>query len=503
MSRNIVWTSAKGLRIVLATLLIGTAIGAGSVAWSSSDTAPLSLPPLEHQAGFADLVAKVQPAVVQILSTKDAVNVDMSNIPQDGMPNFPQGSPFGDMFRQFFDRNGQMFERQNRQPTRGLGSGFIVDPAGYIVTNNHVIDGARDIKVTLNDGKEHTAKVVGRDAKTDLALLKIDAGGQLPYVAFGDSGKERVGDWVIAVGNPYGLGGTVTAGIVSAHDRDIDSGAYDDFLQIDAPINPGNSGGPLFDQSGHVIGIDTSIYSPSGGSVGIGFAIPSNLAKNIVAQLRDRGTVERGWLGVQMQPLTPALAKAVGLPNDRGVLVNEVQPNSPATRAKLRQGDVITSFNGTEIKMPRDLAVGVANMPAGKSAPITVWRDERVLTLDVTIGTLPGEKVASAETGTQTGGVPAPLGMRLKSLTDDDRDKLGLEPSFNGVVVGEVDPDGRAWESGVRSGDVIMRIGQHEVTTPGQAVNDIRTAQRGGKEQIPLVVNRDGEPYYLGLQLAG
>ena len=250
------------------------------------------------------------------------------------------------MFRHFFDQQGS----QSAGPTHALGSGFIVDPAGYIVTNNHVVDGARKIIVTLDNGQTYPAKVVGRDAKTDLAVLKIDAGKPLPYVAFGNSDKERVGDWVVAVGNPFGLGGTVTAGIVSAHDRNLNNGPYDDYLQIDAPINPGNSGGPLFNQSGQVIGIDTAIYSPSGGSVGIGFAIPSNIAKNVVAQLREHGKVERGWLGVQMQPLTPSLAKAVGRPDAQGVIVDEVQANSPAAAAKLQQGDVITAFNGEAIK---------------------------------------------------------------------------------------------------------------------------------------------------------
>ena len=506
MLTNARWTKPRGLRVPLATLLVGTALGAGGVAWSSSDSltrsqaasAPLSLPPVANQAGFADLVAKVQPAVVEIATTGQATRAKMPNVPQGRMPNVPQGSPFGFMFKQYFGQDGQMSEQQTARPTHALGSGFIIDAAGFVVTNNHVIDDAHDIKVTMTDGAEYSAHIVGRDLKTDLALLKIDAGKPLPYVAFGDSSKERAGDWVVAVGNPYGLGGTVTAGIVSAHDRNINAGAYDDFLQIDAPINPGNSGGPLFDQSGHVIGIDTAIYSPSGGSVGIGFAIPSNLAKNIVAQLRDHGKVERGWLGVQMQELTPALAKAVGRANGEGVLVDEVQADSPAAQAMLKQGDVITAFNGMQIKTPRDLAVAVANSASGKSATLSVWRDQHTSTLNLTIRTQPAEQVASAETNAS----PASVGMMLKPLTDDDRGQLGLDSSVKGVVVGQVDEDSPAAKSGVQAGDVIVRVGNDKVTTPSQAAEDIATAQQAKKEAIPLLVMREGTTYYLGLQLA-
>ena len=299
---------------LIAALLVGTALGAGGAAWglSAPTPPPISVTPTNAtQSGFAPLVAKVKPTVVQITTTSPV----SGNHAMPSFPDFPPGSPFGEFFRQFQQQNNQNQAITPMQ--RALGSGFIIDPSGYIVTNNHVVDGARDISVTLSNGNKYQAKLIGRDPKTDLALLKIDAGHDLPYVAFGDSDREQEGDWVIAVGNPYGLGGTVTAGIVSAHGRNINEGPYDDFLQIDAPINPGNSGGPLFNQSGQVIGIDTAIYSPSGGSVGIGFAIPSNVAKDIVAQLREHGKVARGWLGVQMQPMTESLAKAVGLPNRR------------------------------------------------------------------------------------------------------------------------------------------------------------------------------------------
>ena len=479
-------------RVVLAGLLATTILAGGSFAWSSEAAAPaaapLGLPAIANQAGFADLVAKVQPAVVTISTTAPSERTSAQQ-----MPSFPPGSPFGEMFPHNFNN-----QSETDAPKQALGSGFIIDPAGYIVTNNHVVDGARKIMVTLNDGNSYPATVKGRDEKTDLALLKIEAGKPLGYVAFGSSEKERVGDWVIAVGNPFGLGGTVTAGIVSAHGRNINEGPYDDFLQIDAPINPGNSGGPLFNQSGQVIGIDTAIYSPSGGSVGIGFAIPSDLATKVVAQLREHGAIERGWLGVQMQPITPPLAKAIGRPNTDGVLVDQVEANSPAASAKLQQGDVITTFNGTEVKTPRDLAVAVADTHVGSSAKLTVWRDGHEQPLTVTIGTQPNEKTAAADE--PSGGTP--VGLALAPLSPDQRSQLGLDPSAKGVIVAQVTPDSPAAESGVHAGDVIVRVGEDAVTTPSEAVAKIRSAEQQKKEAVPLLVMRDGTTYYLALQLA-
>lgn len=369
-------------------LVLGAVLGAGTSVIALSGysnlarASQLSEAPVAPQQGFAPLVKRVKPAVVEIATVSTAPvaqeNDGQEADPQE-MPDLP--GPFGEMLRRHFgQQNGSP-----RAERKALGSGFIIDPAGYIVTNNHVVDGARAVAVTLTDGKQYRARIIGRDAKTDLALLKINAGRTLPYVSFGNSDDEHEGDWVIAVGNPYGLGGTVTAGIISAHGRDIHEGPYDDFLQIDAPINPGNSGGPLFNQSGQVIGIDTAIYSPSGGSVGIGFAIPSNVAKNIVAQLRDHGKIARGYLGVQMQPMNDSIARSVGLPNAQGVLVVAVTPGSPADRADLQQGDVITNFDGHSIAGTRDLAVAVANVPTGKTAALTVWRDNHSRSLAVTI----------------------------------------------------------------------------------------------------------------------
>jgi len=485
---------------VIAGLLASTML-AGGLAWSAADAAttpaaaPLSLPAVENQAGFAELAAKVKPAVVNIATTERSQVQSLQQIPE-----LPQDSPLSQMFRQFFGQNGQyqFFEQQKSAPTHALGSGFIVDPAGYIVTNNHVIDGSQKIMVTLDDGSSYAAKIIGRDDKTDLALLKIDAGKPLPYVAFGNSDKERVGDWVIAVGNPFGLGGTVTAGIVSAHGRDINSGPYDDFLQIDAPINPGNSGGPLFNQSGQVIGIDSAIYSPNGGSVGIGFAIPSNLASNVVAQLRERGMVERGWLGIEMQPMTAALSKAVGLQKDEGVLVDQITPNSPAAKADLRQGDVITAYDGEAIHTPRDFAMAVANTQAGKTMQLSLWRGGHEMTVDVSVGVQQPEKTAAAPTKTGE----APVGMALARLTPDARQQFGINPSVKGVVVAEVAPDSRAAESGVQAGDVIERVGSHSVFTPKEAVAEIHAAEQAHKDAVPVLISRDGSPYYLALQLA-
>jgi len=496
-------------RASLAALLVGAAIGVGATALAFSGTSlaagtppPLGLSspvPVAPQAGFAPLVSKVKAAVVQIATTSRPQMDQDDQDDQDGQmqQQMPQDlpAPFGDMLRRYFHQHGGNGGAGMEQ--HALGSGFIIDPAGYIVTNNHVVDGAHEVSITLTDGNKYKARVVGRDAKTDLALLKIDAGHTLPYVAFGDSDNEHEGDWVIAVGNPYGLNGTVTAGIISAHGRNINEGPYDDFLQIDAPINPGNSGGPLFNTSGQVVGIDTAIYSPSGGSVGIGFAIPSNVAKDIVAQLREHGKVSRGWLGVQMQPLTPALAKAVGLPNDHGVVVDSVVDDSPASRANLQQGDVITAYDGKPITSARDLAMAVADTPSGKSASLTIWRNEHSRSVTVTIGAEQKSRVAMNDSASGE----KPVGMSLEPLTSDMRDQLNLKPTTQGVVVGQVTEGSRADDSGIQAGDVIERVGGTPVSTPAQVADAIHAAEKQKKDALPLLVMRNGVTSYLGLQL--
>ena len=491
-------------RATLAALLLGTVIGAGGWALSPSfaaSPAPITVTPVNPQASFAPLVAKVKPAVVQIATTSrpQAAAADGEQMQMQQMPNLP--GPLGDMLRQFGQGQQQQGRGAQRVPEQhAQGSGFIVDPAGYIVTNNHVVDGASVVTVTLTDGTEYKAKVIGRDEKTDLALVKVDAGHPLPYVAFGDSDNAHEGDWVIAVGNPYGLGGTVTAGIISAHGRNIHSGPYDDFLQIDASINPGSSGWPLFNQSGQVVGIDTAIYSPTGGSVGIGFAIPANVAKTVVAALRDHGTVSRGWLGIAMQPLTPALAKAAGLSNKDGVLVNSVTADSPALHAGLEQGDVITAYDGKPIKDSRDLAMAVAATPAGKSANLTVWRDSHQRSMSVTIANeQKAQKVATA--AEPAAAKETPVGMSLQQLTPEFRQQLNLGAAAKGVVVGEVTEGSRAEESGVRAGDVIQRVAGKPVSTPAEVADAIHAAERDKRPAIPLLVMRGGQSAFVGLEL--
>ena len=471
--------------VALFASIVGAVAGFG-VAKATEVPAPLTIRTAGAQAGFADLVAKVRPAVVNI-STTAAVH---ANQVQQLDPN----GPFGEMLRQFFGPNANQLWRSQQTPAHALGSGFVIDPAGYIVTNNHVIDDAVGIKIIFTDGATLPAKVVGRDQKTDLALLKVDADKPLPYVAFGDSNNERIGDWVVAVGNPYGLGGSVSAGVVSGKDRDINAGAYDDFFQIDAPINPGNSGGPLFDQSGHVIGIDTAIYSPSGGSIGIGFAIPSNEAHYVIDQLREHGHVTRGWLGVQMQPVTSGLANALGMTKARGALVDVVTPNSPAERAGLKQGDVITLFRGQPIATPRELAVAVANSAAGKSVPVTVRRDGHDKALDVTIGTEPTQGAEMASSSPSTGR----LGLELAPLSAYGRTQVGAQ---GGAVVASVAPGSPADRSGIQPGDVILEVGTHKVNSLDDTASSIRAAESSVKHGVLLLVRRGEATAYVPIEI--
>lgn len=489
-------TISRLKRSVAAVLLASTILSGGggylAARAFAADTAPLAMPAEQSVApavrpSFADLVEKVKPAVVNISTTEKA------EARQRGPQQMQPGS-LEDFLRQFMEQG-----QRRRGPQHALGSGFIIDPSGYIVTNNHVVEDATKIVVTLDDGSEHTAVVKGRDPKTDVALLKIESKTPLPYVAFGDSDKARIGDWVVAVGNPFGLGGSVSAGILSARGRDLNNGPYDNFLQIDAPINPGNSGGPIFDATGRVIGISTAIYSPSGGSVGIGFGVPSNLANTIVAQLQKGGKVERGWLGVSMQPITESLAKAVGRKSADGVLVAEVVPDAPAAKAGLQQGDVVTTVNGQTIRDPRDLATQIAMLKAGDSAKVGVWRDGKEKTLNVTIGTQPIDQTAALNDAASEEGK---VGLSLAPLTPELRNRLGLETGARGVVVAEVAADSKAEDSGVRPGDVIVGVAGKTITSPTQAVDAIKTAQREKKEAVTLLVMRNGTTYYLALQLA-
>jgi serine protease Do len=455
---------------------------------------------------FADLAARVTPAVVNISSTHTVA--EGSGLLPDMQFNFPPGSPFEEFFKKFREQqkgagNGA------KQKVTALGSGFIIDTAGYVVTNNHVIDQASDIQVTLTNGDQYPAKLVGTDAKTDLALLKINATKPLPVVTFGDSDAARVGDWVMAVGNPFGLGGSVSVGVVSARSRDIHSGPFDDFLQLDASINQGNSGGPTFNLDGQVIGINTAIATPNGGSVGIGFAIPSNLARPVIDQLRAHGSVERGWLGVQIQKVTPEIASAVGLKLPQGALVADVQANSPAAKARLKRGDVILSFNGHDVGEMRDLPKLVAATKAGSAVELTVWRNHARETLQVDIGRLKEEKEASA--GDQPdaakpvdlalGQTSKVLGAKLATLTSKNRQQYGIGSDVEGVVVVDVDADGPAADQGLRPGDVIQEVSQSKVAAP-KDVDALTEAAREAKQPaVLMLVNRGGDQIFIAVKL--
>jgi len=452
---------------------------------------PMLEPGTTQAPGFAALVRQVKPAVVNISTTervKAQANADL--------PQFPPGSPFNEMLRRF----GQQPEAD--RTVHALGSGFIIDPAGWVITNNHVVDGATSVSVTLDDGRVLPATVRGRDERTDVAVLKIESKEPLPALRFGDSDQAQVGDWVLAIGNPFGLGGTVTAGIVSARSRNINAGPYDDFLQIDAPINRGNSGGPLFDLSGQVIGVNTAIFSPNGGSIGIGFAIPAKIVHQVAAELIANGRIERGYLGVSMQPITPQLAKAMQRPDANGALVAQITAGSPAERSGLQPGDVVTGLNGVAVKSPRDLARAVANLKLGSKAQVEVWRDGKTQTIGVTIGTVPNEKSASAE-GEEGGGAvnPGKVGLALAQLTPEVRTELGIGKHVAGVVVTRVRPDSPAAESGLQPGDVIIKVGGRTPATPAEAVKAIQDGTQKDKV-VALQVLRGSQNVFVALDIA-
>ncbi len=446
---------------------------------------------------FAPLAEKVTPAVVNISSVHQGKDGPQPQLPFE----VPKGSPFEEFFRQF----GGPGQRPHQ--VMGLGSGFIIDPEGYVVTNNHVIDEASGIKVTLSDGKQYDAKLLGADPQTDLALLKIDATDKLPAIEWGDSDALKVGDWVIAVGNPFGLGGSVTVGIVSARSRDIQAGPFDDFLQVDASINQGNSGGPTFDLEGRVIGINTAIASPNGGSVGIGFAIPSNLARPIIEQLRETGQVERGWLGVQVQAVTPELASALGLDAPKGALVSDVIPDSPAERAGLKQGDVILGFGSREVEEMRELPRIVAETPAEKQVELRIWREGREVSERVTIARQDqrARQLALGEDSDAATGaafLSQTLGATLAPLTDELRQRYRIDEEANGVVVTGIEPGGIAAEQALREGDVIVSVNQEQVGSPEEVEKLAKAAAKDEKKSaLLLLVHRGGNQLFVGVNV--
>jgi serine protease Do len=396
---------------------------------------------------------------------------------------------------------------QHRQAIEARGSGFIIDAGGTILTNNHVVKDARTVTVNLPDGTELPARVVGRDARTDIAVLKVDAGHPLPFIQLGNSSEVRPGQWVVAMGNPFGLGGSVTAGIVSARGRDIGEGPYDNFIQVDAPINQGNSGGPLFTQDGRVVGINTAILSPSGGSIGIGFAIPSDTVRTVVAQLQETGHVTRGYLGVEAQPVAGPMAQALHLPgaspnaNGKGALIAAVQPDSPAAKAGLQPGDVIEQVNGQAIANPHELAVDVAAIKPGTQVPLNFVRNGEAQTVNVSVATLPNQQTASNETGssTATPGTPR-IGLALAPISPQMRDELGLSEQTRGAVVAQVVPGSPADAAGIQQGDLVVGVGAKAVTSPQAAIEAIHTATQGGHD-VALRILRNGHAAFVALDM--
>jgi serine protease Do len=469
--------------------------------WTSSASAADST--MEHPVGFADIVAKVKPAVISVrvkISASDQPGFMQQNSDNGNIP-FDPSSPLYKFFQQFGQQFGQPGQQgQNgRQPHEtivGEGSGFFISPDGYAVTNNHVVDHAKSVQVTTDDGTIYTAKVVGTDPKTDLAVIKVDGKNNFPYVKFADH-TPQVGDWVVAVGNPFGLGGTVTAGIVSARGRDIGAGPYDDYIQIDAPINKGNSGGPAFDVNGNVIGVNTAIYSPSGGSVGIGFDIPSDTVKTVVAQLEKAGHVTRGWLGVQIQPVTAGIADSLGLKKAEGALVDQPQSDSPAAKAGIKSGDVITAVNGAPVKDARDLARTIGTMAPDSSVKLDILRNGESKTFDVTLATMPNEQqIAKADTenAQPTSGVPH-LGLSVAPASD-------VSGAGNqGVVVTAVDPNGPAAEQGFQTGNVILDVGGKAVANAGDIRNALTEAKAQGKHEILMRVKVGDATRFVALPL--
>jgi serine protease Do len=495
--------AATAARTAAAAILLLGVPGAPAVAGSASD-------------GFADLAQKLTPAVVNI-----AVMRAQSAQGGDGQSD----TPLDEFFKDFFgDRGGS--DKGKGQGERGdsrgqgdprpspgmpsvpgmrvqsLGSGFIIDPAGLIVTNNHVVADADRIAVTLQDDTNLTAEVVGRDSVSDLALLKVTPKSPLPAVVWGDSGKAHVGDWVLAIGDPFGLGGSVTAGILSARAREISASPYDDFLQTDAAINRGNSGGPMFNMAGEVIGINTAIYSPSGGSIGIGFAIPSNAARPLIEQLRQSGKVERGWLGIHIQAVTPEIAESLGLDKVRGALVADVDPAGPAAAAQIQPGDVILSYDGKAVEQSRRLPRLVAESAPGKQVTLTVWRDGHQVDAKATLAALEARRIAAEVSAEPEAPVPervVALGLSLARVTPELRKRYALGDGVEGVVVVAVAADAPAAQIGVTPGDILATVGRAPVATPAEVVEKVDSARQARRKAVLLRLERRGSGRYVAV----
>ena len=478
------FTRRLGGRSLVAAAVSAAIIGAVAInqPWNPVNAAPEAGTAMTTmQGGFADLVSEVRPAVVNVQVTRA-----IRPAAQSRMGWRAPGMELPESFRHFRSRPG--FAMPDMPRAEGLGSGFIIDSSGLIVTSHHVVQGAESVTVTLQDGRQLAARVSGADPKSDLALLEVDTDEALPVVEFGDSDRTRIGDWVVAVGNPFGLSGTVTAGIVSGRGRDIGSGPYDDYLQVDAPINRGSSGGPLFDRSGRVIGVNTAIFSPTGGNVGIGFAIPANLAKPVIEALRADGTVDRGWLGVQIQSVDETMAEALGLDYAKGALVASVMTDGPAAQAGLLPGDVIVSFAGKKLDTMKDLPRIIADLESGTEVEIGIWRDGRRESLTATIGTQARDALATA------------------AATDGDEPKLGVmlaprgKPGKAGVAITEVAPGSLAARHGLRPGDVIVRAGTRTVNGPDDVSGAVQDAASSDKPVL-LLVERGNHRRFVAIEL--
>ncbi|MFA6280195.1 MAG: DegQ family serine endoprotease [Bdellovibrionales bacterium] len=470
---------------------------------------PLTAQARSGPESFADLAEKLLPAVVNISTTQTVTQED----PMQAFEfQFPEGSPFEEFFRDFKERNGKILPQEEgsaparKHKTNALGSGFIIDPAGYIVTNQHVIQDAEEITIILQDNTNLPATVVGSDKKTDLAVLKVESKKPLSALTFGDSDKARVGDWILAIGNPFGLGGTVTAGILSARARDINSGPYDDYLQTDAPINRGNSGGPMFNMNGEVIGVNTAIYSPSGGSIGIGFAIPSSMAKNVIDQLKATGATKRGWIGVRIQAVTPEIAESLGLGAPRGALVSGVTKDGPAAKAKIEVGDIIVTYDSKLVSEMHRLPRYVADTEIGKTVPLTVIRKGKEISLEIKIAKLNAEDEDKEET--LLTGAPATtpqadkvesLGIDVAPVTEALRKRFKIGKDVGGVVIVKAASSSVAADSGLQVGDVISEAAQKEIKTAKELSAIAGEAKEAGKP-ILLLVDRQGDLRFIAIK---